>query len=220
MDVQMPEMDGLEATRQIRRRWSREQAPRIVAMTANVMKEDREACFAAGMDDYLGKPIRVEALVSALNRCRPQAEPAPLSSASPGQGTAPEATPAGTALDPSALDTLLALVGGEQALLLELIDSFLQETPPLVAALRRSLEEGDAERLRRAAHTLKSSSRDFGANQLSESARALEAMGKAGALAEAAALVAQVEAQYPQVQAALEAVRMAHTDAGARHDPA
>ena len=76
MDMQMPEMDGLEATRQIRRRWPTGSRPRIIAMTANVMKEDQEACSAAGMDDYLGKPIQVEALVGALRRCHPLAKPA------------------------------------------------------------------------------------------------------------------------------------------------
>jgi CheY-like chemotaxis protein len=76
MDVQMPEMDGLEATRQILRRWPTGQRPRIIAMTANVMKEDQDACFAAGVDDYLSKPIRVEALVSALRRAGPRVEPA------------------------------------------------------------------------------------------------------------------------------------------------
>jgi len=70
MDVQMPEMDGLEATQAILQEWPHKQRPRIVAMTANVMKEDREACLAVGMDDYLGKPIRVEALVGALSRCQ------------------------------------------------------------------------------------------------------------------------------------------------------
>jgi PAS domain S-box-containing protein len=70
MDVQMPEMDGLEATRQICGRWSKGERPRIIAMTANALAEDREACLAAGMDDYLAKPIRVDELVAALDRCR------------------------------------------------------------------------------------------------------------------------------------------------------
>jgi CheY-like chemotaxis protein len=68
MDVQMPEMDGLEASRQINRRWGIQERPRIVAMTANAMQGDRELCLAAGMDDYLTKPIRLNDLVAALYR--------------------------------------------------------------------------------------------------------------------------------------------------------
>jgi PAS domain S-box-containing protein len=68
MDVQMPEMDGLEASRQIYARWSRPERPQIVAMTANAMQGDRELCIAAGMDDYITKPIRVDELVGALDR--------------------------------------------------------------------------------------------------------------------------------------------------------
>jgi CheY-like chemotaxis protein len=68
MDVQMPDMDGLEASRRICARWGREARPRIVAMTANAMQGDRDMCLAAGMDDYLTKPIRVERLVEALNQ--------------------------------------------------------------------------------------------------------------------------------------------------------
>jgi CheY-like chemotaxis protein len=68
MDVQMPEMDGLEASRRITATWSADRRPRIVAMTANAMQGDREMCLEAGMDDYLTKPIRVERLVEALNQ--------------------------------------------------------------------------------------------------------------------------------------------------------
>jgi CheY-like chemotaxis protein len=71
MDVQMPEMDGLEASRRIVARWPNGERPRIVAMTANAMQGDREDCLAAGMDDYITKPIRVEALVQALMQVRP-----------------------------------------------------------------------------------------------------------------------------------------------------
>jgi CheY-like chemotaxis protein len=70
MDVQMPEMDGLEATRRICQEWSKGSRPRIIAVTANAMQEDREECLAAGMNDYISKPIRLEALVQALRQCR------------------------------------------------------------------------------------------------------------------------------------------------------
>jgi len=72
--VQMPEMDGLEATRQIVRHWPRPSRPWIVAMTANAMQGDREMCIQAGMDDYLAKPIRIEELVEALSKAKPLIE--------------------------------------------------------------------------------------------------------------------------------------------------
>jgi CheY-like chemotaxis protein len=222
MDVQMPEMDGLEATRHIRRQWPGEQGPYIVAMTANAMEGDREACLAAGMDDYVSKPIRVEELVGALSRVRPLGErespnggdgemgsaEAPPSMEQEADGTGAEQTMVDhQVLDPTALETLLEIVGGEPALLGELIDSFLEEAPPLVDTLRQALEQGDAAELRRAAHTIKSSSNDFGATTLAELCQELETMGKAGTLDGAAELVTRVEKEYEQARVELEAVR-------------
>ncbi len=74
MDVQMPEMDGLEATRSLRRDLPEIRQPHVIAMTANAMQGDREMCLAAGMDDYVSKPIRIEELVEALSKSRPLAE--------------------------------------------------------------------------------------------------------------------------------------------------
>jgi CheY-like chemotaxis protein len=74
MDVQMPEMDGLEATRQIAAKWAADKRPRIVAMTANAMQGDREDCIAAGMDDYMTKPIRVDQLIASLAETRPRSD--------------------------------------------------------------------------------------------------------------------------------------------------
>jgi len=110
-------------------------------------------------------------------------------------------------LDPAALETLLELVGGEKALVAELIDSFLEEAPPLFTQLRQSVEQGDAAALRMAAHTIKSSSNDFGATTLAELCRELEEMGKNGTLEGAAQLVAQAETEYEQVQATLKTIR-------------
>jgi CheY-like chemotaxis protein len=73
MDLQMPEMDGREATREIRRLWPAAQRPRIIALTANAMPQDRADCLAAGMDDYISKPVRPDDLAQALERCAPRA---------------------------------------------------------------------------------------------------------------------------------------------------
>jgi CheY-like chemotaxis protein len=124
MDVQMPELDGLEASREINRRWPEERRPRIVAMTANVMQGDRELCAAAGMDDYVSKPIRVDELVAALERCpwRPEA-----------------GAPAAAVIDRTAFERLTATMSGE--FVAELIDTFVEDGRELLATLRRALAE-------------------------------------------------------------------------------
>jgi PAS domain S-box-containing protein len=194
MDVQMPEMDGLEATHRIRHEVALDAQPRIIAMTANAMLEDREKCFAAGMDDYVSKPIRVDELVAALNKSQPAGE-------MPRSVREEKAPPV---LDPATMRNLREMVGGDAEFLRELIHTFLQDTPRMLSDMRQALADGDAAVLRRAAHSLKSNSAEFGAKTLSGLCRELEAIGKSGALEGADAKLTLAEAAYEQVKQALE----------------
>ncbi|HEY3578204.1 MAG TPA: GAF domain-containing protein [Gaiellaceae bacterium] len=194
MDVQMPELDGLDATRQICERWPEASRPHIVAMTANALPEDREACFAAGMNDYVAKPIRAEELVAALKRVRPLPD---------ADGAA--AGVAQVSLDDGALANLRGLGGDE--FLGEVIDAFLADAPELIATLRRSLDEQSSEVLRRAAHTLKSNGATLGAEQFAELCRMLEQRAKDGELEGASELVDRIEEQYRLLAEALAALR-------------
>jgi PAS domain S-box-containing protein len=180
MDVQMPEMDGLEATRVIRERWPEgERRPRIIAMTAGATEDDRRATLEAGMDDFVSKPIRQEELAAALGR-----------SAAP-------------VLDPGALDSLAETIGGREALA-ELARTFLEDSERLLSELRRSVEEGRAEEVRRHAHTLKSTAASFGATELSDLCRELEARAQAGAVDGAGDLLDAIDAQFVRVRSTLE----------------
>jgi signal transduction histidine kinase/CheY-like chemotaxis protein len=208
MDMQMPEMDGLEATRRIRRDLPASRQPHIIAMTANAMQGDREACLDAGMNDYVSKPIRVEELVGALSTSRPlgsghEAQPreAELGMSRPLE-LGREAV-----LDPKDLENLLSTLGGEFANLKIIIDSFLQEAPGLLEELDRFVETGDAPGVRRLAHSLKSNGADFGASTFAERCKELEAMGKTGELDGAAELAAQIRTEYRKVAAALAILR-------------
>jgi CheY-like chemotaxis protein len=218
MDVQMPEMDGLEATRRIHQRWPEGQRPHVIAATANAMQEEREACLAAGMDDYLPKPIRMEELAAALSRCRPHLAPPPPAPAreagvgaqapSPAQPE-PQGQPLPAAvLQPAALERLMETIGDDDPELLPaLIDTFLRDVPRLVNGARRGLQQGQADEVRRAAHTLKSNGATFGAMGFSELSRELEALASSGALEGAADLIARIEAEYERVRIALATVR-------------
>jgi CheY-like chemotaxis protein len=196
MDVEMPVMDGLEASRRINRGWPAAQRPRIIAMTANAMQGDRETCLAAGMDDYLSKPIRREELAAALAR----SESVGIISADDSP-TAEEVDDA----EPVDLAQIEAAVG-DPVFVRELISTFLNDAPGLVGTLRSSLEQRNSEELRRAAHTLKSNGRTFGAIALASLSEELELSAHRGSLASADDLVTQIEKEYARVARALGAL--------------
>jgi len=201
MDVQMPEMDGEEATRQIHKRWPDGGRPWIVAMTAHALSGDRERYLGAGMDDYISKPVRVEELAEALERCQPVGEH------TDGQLAAGEtmAQATGGAIDATAMEKFRAMIGEDAPMFLaELITAFHDDSIKLLAEMREAVVKGDAVSLQRAAHTLKGSSATLGAMRLSAMCKELELMGHEGILEGVAEKVAQVEAEYGRVKVALE----------------
>lgn len=171
MDMQMPEMDGLEATRQILNNYQNGKfsfKPHIVAMTANAMQGDREVCIASGMDDYISKPINPYELVRVLSEC---------SSSNPIQDvTSPINLSANnSSINIETLYEAASDIGGEDTdFLVELIDSYLDNTQSLLQALYTSLAQQDFDLMLRSAHTLKSSSAVIGADYLSGLCRELE----------------------------------------------
>jgi signal transduction histidine kinase/DNA-binding response OmpR family regulator/HPt (histidine-containing phosphotransfer) domain-containing protein len=210
MDVQMPEMDGLVATATIRQREAQAGARRvpIVALTANAFVQDREACLAAGMDDYLGKPFTLDKLGSVLRRwltpasaADPAPEPAPEIAAT----MAPEPSPRG-AIDPKALDQIRALERpGAPSMLGKVIQVYLATTPKLLTAMREGMVERNGEAVRQAAHSLKSASANLGATELAEMCRVVERQARAGGCPDAGAEIAALESAFQQVRSELEA---------------
>jgi CheY-like chemotaxis protein/HPt (histidine-containing phosphotransfer) domain-containing protein len=194
MDVQMPELDGLDASRRICERWPEETRPRIIAMTANAMPEDREACFAAGMNDYVAKPIRAEELAQALKRAKPVRRT---------DDVRPNGVPVG--FEAGALESLRELGGDE--FVTEVIDAFLADAPALLATLRRSREEENADELRRAAHTLKSNGSTLGAEEFSKLCRELEHRAKNGRLDGTSELIDRIELEYQPLRGVLAELR-------------
>jgi signal transduction histidine kinase/CheY-like chemotaxis protein len=165
MDVQMPEMDGLEATAAIRaRETSTNQHTPVIAMTAHAMKGDRERCLAAGMDAYLSKPLRRQQLFEAL-----------------AQLTSPEPAPeVETSVDSATFDRDIALekADGDEDLLKELAQIFLGECPKLMAQIRENIDQRNGAKLRIAAHALKGSASHFGAQPTCSAAQRLEDIGE------------------------------------------
>jgi signal transduction histidine kinase/DNA-binding NarL/FixJ family response regulator len=183
MDIQMPEMDGLETSRQVCARRPAGQRPWIIAMTAEALHGDREQCLAAGMDDYLVKPVTLDKLGEALARCRP-----------PGEAV----------IDVGTLDQLRDDLGGDEPLA-GVIATFLEKTPEVLATLREAASGPDVDALRRMAHMLKGSSAMLGARALAARCLELERAADGGTVADAGSRVSAIEAAYRSAAAALAA---------------
>ncbi len=205
MDCQMPEMDGFEASRQIRANGHTE-VP-IIALTANAMTGDREHCLQAGMNDYMSKPFTRDAIERVLRRWigsdasgdASASAPMPLADLSADATHGPHADD-GTVLDPMALDTLRSLQRpGMQDLLQSVATTYLAESPRLLAELQDAAQVGDLHALKRSAHTLKSSSLQLGAMRLSEACKALEEGARNGTLQNAPEHAQQIEIEFARV---------------------
>jgi signal transduction histidine kinase/CheY-like chemotaxis protein len=196
MDIQMPEMDGLTATRLICQEWAAPYRPRIIAMTANAMQGDRQMCLNAGMDDYIAKPVQIQALVEALSKCQalPQSEVP--------QSIAP------IVLDLRILQEMIQVAGMNPSEVMgELIECYIEETPKLLRLMQDALVQADADTLRRAAHTLRSSSATLGALGFAELCQALEDSAIAASFEIAAEQIKTIQSEYQRVRLALEIER-------------
>jgi two-component system sensor histidine kinase/response regulator len=214
MDVQMPQMDGFETTRRIRRLETATGAHTpIVAMTANAMSGDRERCLAAGMDAYLSKPIRKRELLNIVEGTWMEAlsnERRPVNDSSRPRIVAPAEAPLGAgrkcqiATAPHVdWDQALKELGGDEELLLLVANTLLQEAPQLLSALRQAVADRDAKRLRLAAHTLKGSVSHLGAGPLVSSLQHLESAAEATRLDDVGMLAVEVEQGLAQLMPAL-----------------
>jgi PAS domain S-box-containing protein len=191
MDVQMPDMDGLEATREIRM-WESQfgRHTPIIAMTAHAMTGDRDRCLAAGMDDYISKPVRIAKLMAAIASCvdpGKHSTSSRLGSGAPDSTTTRNSGATVAATDASARaeshlvdwDQAFETVGGDQELLVDLIKLFIDECPSMEADIAMAIRQRDAKELRRSAHALKGALNHLGARGVAAVAGELETSGEA-----------------------------------------
>jgi CheY-like chemotaxis protein len=207
MDVQMPEMDGNEATAEIRRREGNGRHTPVIAMTANAMLEDREEALRAGMDDYVPKPVKLEELEAVLERwVFEEEEPEEDMTVSTAGGPATKENSEEDLLDLGVLASLRELQAeGEPDILEELIGLFFEEAPPKLAALREAVEEDDARAVERVAHSLKGSSGNMGAMRMAAVYSEIEKVGGSGELTRAPELIERLEVELDRTRRALNA---------------
>ena len=204
MDVQMPTMDGLQATTAIRQLPEPRSRVPIVALTAHAMRRDRERCLSAGMNGYISKPIDAETLIRVVedlgNRLRQGSNAVPPNPKGTWIMTSAPASSLASGDEPTVnLARALERMGGDRDLLVEMARFYLEDTPGLLQTLRASLQEQKAEEATRAAHSLKGLSANFDAHAAVQTALAVETAGRSGDLACAAALVPDLQAQIDEV---------------------
>jgi signal transduction histidine kinase/CheY-like chemotaxis protein/HPt (histidine-containing phosphotransfer) domain-containing protein len=196
MDCQMPEVDGYEATRRIRALTGESRRVRIAAMTANAMRGDRERCLAAGMDDYVSKPIREADLAAVLRRAdeRPAA-PSPATADEPAEAPV---------LDQALLESLAGFTREGLTLVGRLVDIFLRDSAGQVAELKRMIAAGDWTLVARQAHTLKGMASTLGAARLAQVCARLERAAEAGDRSQVSGAGSELAGEVGMVLASLE----------------
>jgi PAS domain S-box-containing protein len=200
MDVQMPEMDGLAATRAIRNaeQETGDHVP-IIALTAHVMTGDAERCLASGMDAYLPKPLDLSSLRNALGAIARRPETA-APAAPPAAGATPQAAPG-----PVDMEGVFERLGEDRGIIQEVIGVLLREVPKLMSSIRSSVDTHDAPGLARAAHSLRGALLNVGATAAALAALEVEQLGKAGDLGRAEPACATLVHEVDRATTALRA---------------
>jgi len=201
LDIQMPEMDGLEAARRLCKRWPPDKRPRIIAMTGNALMGDREKCLDAGMDDYISKPVRISELQTALERWGPKSNRQSETSFLARRKLASE-----NMLDDAIIAELREMPPENGVSMLdELVDLFLDGAPDRISQIVASTDE--PAKLTFHAHALKSMGLNLGAKRIVEICRKLEDLGRTGAMDGVSALLEELQTAFAQTKIQLLALR-------------